>query len=109
MREDEAAAPRQWNAVCDGLLAPAATAHADSNDDYYLNELNTEGISGSDAAKLYNGNLTCRALRTNYTDPYGAALYLANNAHTTCPEAGYEVGAAIRWLCSDQAYKPLGS
>jgi hypothetical protein len=86
-------------------LCAAGSAQADAAQAAYVHELQQAGIPGTSDQILANGYVMCEALNS-HQDVQTVASLSAPHAGLTMNQAAYEVGAAIRWLCSaDQTWQ----
>ncbi|CAM4449932.1 hypothetical protein MB901379_02460 [Mycobacterium basiliense] len=90
------------------LLAPlgsVATAHADSNDDKFLAELQSEGITDhvSPSHAILAGHVVCQKLASGMTATQ-VAYDVLNSSSMPSYHSGYFVGAAIDAYCPQ--YRP---
>jgi len=87
-----------------GLLAVGTPlAHADSNDVAYTNQMMASGVPGTPDEFVNNGHKLCDGLGNH--DVVSLAQYTSTQISLTVPQAGYEIGAAIRWLCPQQSWQ----
>jgi len=87
-------------------LGAAAPAHADTNQDAYVSQLQAFGIGLENTSDrlVKNGYLMCEAMNTG-TDSLAVATQAAPRAGLSVAQTGYQVGAAIRWLCPEQDWQ----
>lgn len=88
------------------VLGSTAPAHADVGQAAYVDELQKAGIPGTSDQMLANGYTMCRALNDGQ-DIIEVATYSGGPRPSGLPVAqtGFEVGAAIRWLCPAQQWQ----
>lgn len=88
------------------LLAPAA-AHADVNDDAFLDTLLDYNVPmpGGRSEAIRVGHLECTKLRSGYTPGAVVNDVYYHNASYTMSNAAHFIGAAMASYCPDQGYK----
>jgi hypothetical protein len=85
--------------------APCGLAHADVNAEVqYVKEVADAGIPGEPNQLLTNGNVMCNAVNTG-EGILDFATRVAPRAGLTAAQAGFEAGAAVRWLCPNQKWQ----
>lgn len=88
-----------------GPLGTVATAHADNNDDRFLSELQSEGITDhiSPSHAILAAHIVCQKLDSGMT-PTEVAYDVLNSSSMPGYHSGYFVGAAIDAYCPQ--YRP---
>ncbi len=88
-----------------GPLGAVSTAHADTNDNKFLADLQSEGITDhvSPAHAIEAAHLVCQKLDQGYT-PTEVAYDVLNSSSMPSYHAGYFVGSAIDVYCPQ--YRP---
>jgi hypothetical protein len=85
--------------------APSGLAHDDVNAEVqYVKEVADEGIPGEPNQLITNGNVMCEAINTGQ-GILDFATRVAPRAGLTAAQAGFEAGAAVRWLCPNQKWQ----
>jgi hypothetical protein len=88
-------------------LWAAGSAHADATQAAFVNQLQGHGIPGTSDELLNNGYAACSGLRnqTSQNDALTVTNLFAPRAGLPIDQAAYEVGAAIKWLCTEQVWQ----
>jgi uncharacterized protein DUF732 len=86
------------------VLGSTAPAHADVGHAAYVDELQKAGIPGTSDQILNNGYVICQALNAGH-DVVEVAALTARPTGMPVAQTGFEVGAAIRWLCPAQQWQ----
>jgi hypothetical protein len=89
-----------------GAVGTAATAHADTNDNKFLTELKSEGITDhvSSAHAIEAGHVVCQKLDGGMT-PTEVAYDVLNSSTMPAYHSGYFVGASINAYCPQYTSK----
>ena len=93
-----------------GPLGAVSTAHADTNDNKFLAEMKTEGITDHISAEhaIEAAHSVCQKLDSGET-PTQVANDVLNNSTMPAYHSGYFVGASINAYCPQYAPKVNGS
>src|SRR6478736_1320381 len=86
------------------FVGAASPAHADTNQSAYVHQLQAFGIPGSSDMMVSNGNVLCGDLNDGH-DTVETANHAAPLVGLSVAETGYEIGAAIHWLCPQQSWQ----
>ena len=93
-------------ALAGGSVGAAATAHADANDNKFLAQLKSEGITDhvSPSHAIEAGHMVCQKL-DNGMSPTEVAYDVLNSSVMPAYHSGYFVGASIEAYCPQYTSK----